>query len=167
MKDEETLAELASRVARIEQRLDHGATPTSVPPERADTFWAIAELKRREFSPAVVYAGVVHDASGAAVEWQMAHDSTALTDEDWTPLAPALAALGHPTRLQILQLIARGEAATAADLAHADGLGTTGQIYHHLRQLVSAGWLRTTTKGRHQVPPERLVPLLVILGASR
>ena len=57
-------------------------------------------------------------------------------------------------------------ATTAADLADTPGLGSTGQIYHHLRQLVGAGWLRATTRGRHEVPPERLVPLLVILGAS-
>lgn len=97
----------------------------------------------------------------------MGHDSASLLEEDWTVHAAALTALGHPSRLRILQLVARGEASTAAEMAHADGLGTTGQIYHHLRQLVAAGWLRTTTKGRHEVPVERLVPLLVVLTASR
>jgi DNA-binding transcriptional ArsR family regulator len=100
---------------------------------------------------------------GAPVRWQLTHDSTQLFELDWTTLASALGALGHPVRLRILQLIARREAATAADLADTPGLGSTGQIYHHLRQLV---WLRATTKGRHEVPAERLIPLLVILGAS-
>ena len=100
------------------------------------------------------------------VRWQLTHDSDQLMELDWTTLAPALSALGHPARLRILQLVARSEATTAADLADTPGLGSTGQIYHHLRQLVGAGWLRATTRGRHEVPPERLVPLLVILGAS-
>jgi len=160
------LALLEARVAKIEARLGTEAEATVAPGAEADTFWALKELKRREPRSAVLYTGVARSAAGESVEWQMTHDSDALLEEDWTPQAATLAALGHPSRLQILQLIASGEAFTAADLTHADRLGTTGQIYHHLRLLVSAGWLRTTTKGRHQIPPERVVPLLVILGAS-
>lgn len=58
-------------------------------------------------------------------------------------------------------------AAAAAELAQTEGLGTTGPIYHHLRQLVAAGWLRITTKGQHRSPAEHLVPLVMVLGASR
>ena len=122
-------------------------------------------LEQRVGPRAIAYAGSLARDDGP-VRWQLTHDSDQLLELDWTALAPALGALGHPARLRILQLIARGEAATAADLADTPGLGSTGQIYHHLRQLVGAGWLRATTKGRHEVPPERLVPLLVILGAS-
>jgi len=158
------LAELTARVVRLEELL--AVRSTSIPAGR-DAFWALDELKRRSSRAAVVYTGAVETALGEPVEWQMGHDSAALLEEDWTVHAVALAALGHPSRLQILQLVARGEAMTAAELAHTEGLGTTGQIYHHLRQLVSAGWLRGTTKGRHEVPAERLVPLLVVLAASR
>jgi DNA-binding transcriptional ArsR family regulator len=164
----EALAELSERLTRLEQRLDP-ATGTQVTDGRdeGDPFWVLTALKRRELRAAVLYAGLARSAGGAPVEWQMGYDSDALLAEDWIEHASALAALGHPTRLRILQLIARGEATTAAELAHADGLGTTGQVYHHLRQLVSAGWLRSTTRGQHQIPSERLVPLLVILAASR
>jgi len=164
--DEAALAELAARVAKLEERLGAVAAPVSRAPD-GETFWALTELKRREPRPAVLYTGVARTATGEPVEWQMAADSAQLLEQDWTGYSSALAALGHPSRLQILQLIARGEADTAADLSRAEGLGTTGQIYHHLRQLVSAGWLRSTTKGRHQIPPERLIPLLVILTAGR
>ena len=164
----QALAQLDERLTRLEQRLNTTAhTSVSSETHDDDPFWALSALKRREPGPAVVYAGVARSATGAPVEWQMGHDSDALLDEDWTGNSSALAALGHPTRLRILQLIALGEATTAAELAHADGLGTTGQVYHHLRLLVSAGWLRSTTRGQHHIPSERLVPLLVILGASR
>jgi len=174
--EEGAVAELLERVAALERRLGTGTAagapsrPAGDPAaddDLAEPFWALNQLKRHEPRPVVLYTGRVETALGEPVEWQMGHDATALLDEDWTVHAPALAALGHPTRLQILQLVARGEARTAAEMAHSDGLGTTGQIYHHLRLLVAAGWLRTTTKGRHDIPPERLVPLLVILGASR
>ncbi len=142
--------------------------PPSVPGPAGrdgDTFWILDGLEQRVGPRAVAYAGsLVTD--GGPVRWQLTHDSDQLIELDWTTLAPALNALGHPARLRILQLVARGEATTAADLADTPGLGSTGQIYHHLRQLVGAGWLGATTKGRHEVPPERLVPLLVVLAAS-
>lgn len=165
-QDKAVLAELADRVTRLEQRLEQQAVPAAADEDEA-RFWALEGLKRRSKLPAVLFTGVAETAEGLPVEWQASYESGGLLEEDWTGHAPAIAALGHPSRLQILQLIARGEAQTAADLALSDGLGTTGQVYHHLRQLVAAGWLRTTTKGRHQVPTDRLVPLLVILGASR
>jgi hypothetical protein len=158
------LADLAARVRRLEETVgqrsqEHG------PAVESDTFWIIDGLERRFGSHAVAYAGSV-GSDEPPVRWQMGHDSSQLLELDWTTLAPTLGALGHPVRLRILQLIARDEAVTAADLADTPGLGSTGQIYHHLRQLVAAGWLRATTRGRHEVPPERLGPLLVILGAS-
>lgn len=161
-----SLAELADRVRRLEELVEGGrAQPSGPPAVGTDTFWILDGLEERYGRRAVAYAGSV-SVDGAPVRWQLTHDSIKLFELDWTTLAPALGALGHPVRLRILQVIARGEAATAADLANTPSLGSTGQIYHHLRQLVAAGWLRATTKGRHEVPAERLIPLLVILGAS-
>ncbi|WP_051715621.1 hypothetical protein [Streptomyces bikiniensis] len=45
--------------------------------------------------------------------------------------------------------------------------GTTGQIYHHLRQLTGAGRLHTSGRGRYEVPAARVVPLLMALTAAR
>lgn len=162
-------AELVERVAALERRQSVSTGDVSLPPpaDPSGVFWALEELKRREPLPSVLYAGAVETSTGNPVQWQKAHLSVDLLEEDWASRTTALTALGHPSRLRILQLVARGEARTAADLAHSDGLGTTGQIYHHVRLLVSAGWLRSTTKGQHEIPPERLVPLLVVLAASR
>jgi hypothetical protein len=60
---------------------------------------------------------------------------------------------GRPLRL-VPSLLARNE------------VGTTGQIYHHLRQLTGAGWLHTTGRGRYEVPPGRVVPLLVAVAVA-
>jgi DNA-binding transcriptional ArsR family regulator len=160
------LADLAERVRRLEEL---GSRPPPSVPDPAgrdgDTFWILEGLEQRVGPRAIAYAGSLVTDDGP-VRWQLTHDSDQLMELDWTTLAPTLSALGHPARLLMLHVIARGEATTAADLADTPGLGSTGQIYHHLRQLVGAGWLRATSKGRHEVPPERLVPLLVILGAS-
>jgi hypothetical protein len=69
-------------------------------------------------------------------------------------------------RLLLVREVLHG-ATTAAQLAEHPGLGTSGQLYHHLRQLVSAGWLRSSARGRYQVPADRVVPLLAVLAATR
>jgi hypothetical protein len=47
-----------------------------------------------------------------------------------------------------------------------EGLGTSGQLYHHLRQLIGAGWLVQTARGHYTVPGDRVIPLLVLLTAA-
>jgi hypothetical protein len=83
---------------------------------------------------------------------------------DWSELAPALAALGSPIRLTLLREIVRGHA-TVNSLSQLDGLGTSGQIYHHLRHLTAEGWLHTPTRGTFAIPPTRATALNAILTA--
>ena len=79
--------------------------------------------------------------------------------------AGRLAALGHPVRLRLLLAVLRG-ATGPAELAEVPGIGTSGQIYHHIRTLTAAGWLRASGRGQVQVPAERVVPLLVALATT-
>jgi DNA-binding transcriptional ArsR family regulator len=84
--------------------------------------------------------------------------------EGWAELAGVLAALGSPVRLTLLQEIVRGRDTVNA-LSEVDGLGTSGQIYHHLRQLTAEGWLHSPSRGTFAVPQPRVVALLAILEA--
>jgi len=93
-------------------------------------------------------------------------DLNALLEAYWDTAAEPLAALGHPVRLAVLRGVLTG-LHTTAELAALDRLGTTGQLYHHLRQLQAAGWLRSTGRGRYDVPATRVIPLLVILTAAQ
>lgn len=181
--------DLEERVSELERRIEAlvgdravGTRPTGV------DFWALEELKQ-QFSGAgiadggVLYTGAVRLPTGERYEWQYG----ALTDQlldagipgdggesgeggeagtDWSDAAETFAALGHPVRLRLLREILGGRR-TAAELAALDETGTTGQIYHHLRQLTGAGWLHTTGRGRYEVPGTRVVPLLVVLTAAR
>ncbi|MGO1974846.1 MAG: ArsR/SmtB family transcription factor [Propionibacteriaceae bacterium] len=140
--------------------------PTEEKASSDDVFWALAGLQERTGEHGgVVFAGeITPPGAEEPVRWQAARPGDALMATDWSALSGALAALGHPTRLTLLQAVLNGTT-TVAELAKKEEFGTTGQIYHHLSQLTGAGWLRTTTRGRHAVPPERIIPLLAILAA--
>ncbi|HLT60826.1 MAG TPA: helix-turn-helix domain-containing protein [Microlunatus sp.] len=163
----EGYAELAARIERLERRLERAAASADATPPTPDQdrFWLLEELRRRGADSTLIYAGQAELEQGP-VAWQMGHAVTDLLEIDWVDLAPRIAALGHPVRLRILQLVLRRTATTAAELSRTEGLGTTGQIYHHLRQLIAAGWLRSGARGVHEVPVDRIVPLLIILAAA-
>lgn len=162
---------LAERVARLEARvaaLEGARSDAGRPAPQSATFWALEELKERTDDPGgrVLFAGSVTLPGGERAEWQQAHPAEELLADDWSQAASAVAALGHPIRLLLLREILHGTR-TAAELGAHRRLGTSGQLYHHLRQLVAAGWLRTTARGQYAVPAEKVVPLLVILAAAR
>ncbi len=155
------LAELEERVAALE------AGPSPVVTIDDDPYWALTALQERLPDPGgVVLVGAVGLPDGRRAEWQQGLVTDALLDVDWRESADVLAALGHPVRLALLQRFLAG-AGTVADVAGPDGLGSTGQVYHHLRQLVAAGWLRSTGAGRYEVPVARVVPLLAMVMVAQ
>ncbi len=132
-------------------------------PER---FWALTGLQERiGAGSAVLFTGSVRLPGERVYVWQEGIDAEQLLDADWDQAADALAALGHPIRLKLIQEVLNG-ASTTAEIGATEGLGTTGQLYHHLRQLVAAGWLSSSGRGRYEVPPGRVVPLLVTIAAT-
>ncbi|MEU8626781.1 helix-turn-helix domain-containing protein [Streptomyces sp. NPDC048669] len=175
--------ELEERVSELERRLEAlvGDRPDVPRPTGAD-FWALEGLKQQLSGAGtddggVLYTGAVRLPTGERYEWQYSALTEQLLEDgeagdpgepgaDWSDAAESFAALGHPVRLRLLREILGGRR-TAAELAALDETGTTGQIYHHLRQLTGAGWLHTTGRGRYEVPGARVVPLLVALTTAR
>lgn len=164
------------RISDLERRLtaleDQAASTPAVEGDSpsaldSDTFWALEGLRARVTSPgAVLITGHVDTPTGGVAQWQEGAEVQDLLDDEWDRAADALAALGHPVRVRLVRGVLRG-ATTVRALTEIDGLGSTGQVYHHLRLLVSAGWLRSRS-GSYEVPAERVVPLLtMILGGRR
>jgi hypothetical protein len=165
---EERVAALEEQVTALAARLDRSPPEAGEPaPRTRDVFWALEGLKARVTggAGAVLYTGVVEPAEGEHYEWQYGVGAADLLAEDWSAAAGVLSALAHPVRLLLLREVLSGRHAVA-ELSEVEGLGTSGQLYHHLRQLVSAGWLRTNGRGQYIVPAERVVPLLVTLTAA-
>jgi hypothetical protein len=157
------------RIAQLEARRPQ---PSQRPADQVETedvaerSWAVAELRAR-FAAAggVVFAGAVDLPDGAHVDRQSATTTTALLDAPWAAGTERLAALAHPVRIELLRQVLLGARTTAA-LIELDVVGTSGQLYHHLRPLLGAGWLRQAARGRYEVPHDRVVPLLVVVAAT-
>ena len=168
--------DLGQRVAALERRLaaleNATTTETSSAAPAADDCWALEGLKDRladepdTADGGVLYTGAVRLPTGAQHEWQHELLTEHLLDIDWAEAAEVFAALGHAMRLRLLREILGGRR-TATELTGLDDVGTSGQIYHHLRQLTAAGWLRQAGRGRYEIPETRLVPLLVALATTR
>lgn len=171
----ERLTALEARVEHLESGLQAAAADSTTDGTSGDqsaghdkdVFWALDGLRSRAGPDGgVLMTGTVGLPTGERAEWQEAFATDALLEGDWSLSADALAALGHPLRLLLLRHVCRG-VRTAAELGEVEGLGTTGQLYHHLRQLVAAGWLRTAGRGRYEIPAPKIVPLLVIVGGTQ
>lgn len=160
-------SDLERRVAALEDvvgRLIARPAPPSTSTDPSDALWALHGLEERGLD-AVMMVGSVAIPEAGPVAWQAGLTSEALLDLDWSELASTIDALSHPARLTILRLVLSGVSTTSA-LLEQESLGTTGQLHHHLRQLVAAGWLTLVKRGRYVVPPHRVVPLLVVILAA-
>jgi ArsR family transcriptional regulator, arsenate/arsenite/antimonite-responsive transcriptional repressor len=74
--------------------------------------------------------------------------SSSLSDEEATATAELFKALGDPTRVRILNLIARsGVPVCACDLNEPVGLAQP-TVSHHLKKLVDAGLLEREQRGK-------------------
>lgn len=178
---QQQISDLAERLVAIESRLnasspaivtDTEARSSSATTSMQSQFWALEGLQDRlgdhpeTESGVVMIVGSMTLPSGAPVAWQESATSNGLLEQEWTDLASTFSALAHPVRVELLRQILLGKTSTA-ELALLENLGTTGQLHHHLRQLVAAGWVRPTTRGSYEVPVARIVPLLASMIAAR
>jgi DNA-binding transcriptional ArsR family regulator len=161
------MSSLEERVEALEQALTTltAAGSPSLGESGSDPqFWLLRELRNRYPAASVIFGGTAETPHGP-VSWQWGVPTEQVREQDWEPAASVLAALSHPVRLRLLQQVLNGTA-TTAELAEVETLGTTGQLHHHLRALVAAGWLTSIGRGRWGIPAPRVIPLLVVVVAA-
>ncbi|MHA6762479.1 ArsR/SmtB family transcription factor [Streptacidiphilus sp. PAMC 29251] len=171
MEYEERFAELERRIAELESVIGAAGEPARVTGVAQNGFWALTAWKQQLAdagmgSGGVLYTGSVRIPSGKHYEWQIGFDTESLLGGDLGNAAETLAALGNPVRLLMLHEVLLGRCTVSA-LTEVVDLGSAGQIYHHLRQLTTAGWLHSASRGNYSVPADRVVPLLVALAITR
>ena len=157
MESEDRLAALGARVATREN-------VDSAPKASVGPFRVTEGLVGRGID-GVVFPGSVGLPGGGTLRWQYGLSTAAILGQAWDDAAPVLAALGGPVRLRLLRAVLEGRGRTV-ELAELPGVGSTGSLYHRLRELVAGGWLAPAGKAAHRVPGERVVPLLAVLASS-
>lgn len=111
----------------------------------------------------VAYQGEVH--LDGNVKWDIGYSPDGILEFSTHRTAEILAALGHPARLRIVRTLLRGPA-NASDLHESVGLGSTGQVYHHLKVLGAANVVEQHGRGDYRIAAKKVVPLLVSMLAA-
>lgn len=174
-----TNRDLEQRVQALERRLDlleagrSPSGPAGAPSPRADQLWAVEVLQGRHGPPfevddargSIVYAGALETAATGSLAWQIERPLPALLDHPWDLGSGVLAALSHPVRLEILRRLLGGMH-TSQELQSIANLGTSGQLYHHLRELQAHGLIVSPRRNQYLIPAQKIVPCLVIVAAA-
>jgi len=79
-------------------------------------------------------------------------------------ISKILSALGSKPRLDIIMSILTNPL-TGSEIVEKLSLGTTGQLYHHLKALQGADLLTQDKRSRYSLPDHRKLPLLLLLSA--
>jgi DNA-binding transcriptional ArsR family regulator len=147
--------ELGARVAALEERVGRLEAGPEVP-----------VTAHAGVAGSLVLAGTATLPGAGSVAWQEEHAVPAVVAGGWTDAAGALAALGHPVRLELIRRLLGG-AHTTQELAEIPDLGTSGQLYHHLRELQAAGLVRQRRRNDYAVPADRVILCLILVAAAK
>jgi DNA-binding transcriptional ArsR family regulator len=170
---EARVSELERAVARLLADRAGGEPAPQPPIVDAERFWALARLAERtgpEFDSggvagSLLYAGRASTPGGGDLIWQAEYPLPGVLAEGWEDAAGVLAALGHPVRLEIVRRLLLGDETVQA-LQQIPELGTSGQLYHHLRDLQAAALVTLRSRGRYGVAPDKVVSALVVIAAA-
>lgn len=158
---EERLAALELRMASLERRLDADTSPYK---SFQQSFWMLSQLQEHQFD-GVAFAGHVSLSEENPIQWQYSLDTQTIINQEWQDASHIFGSLSSPIRLKILRAILSGRVKNS-ELSELEDMGSTGQLYHHLKDLASAGWIRSLGRGKHTIVPEKVVPLLIMLAAT-
>ncbi|MFD1150493.1 helix-turn-helix domain-containing protein [Saccharothrix hoggarensis] len=148
--------DLVQRLAELEQRvaaLEGDERETVALPETEDGGGAFG------------YGGRVALGDGR-VTWRIdVTPERALSLAD-RPRIEVLSALAHPVRVEIVRTLLAHGGQPAAALQEAAQLGSTGQLYHHLKALTASGVVEQDKRGSYRLRPAATIPVLVLLTAA-
>lgn len=112
----------------------------------------------------VVYAGAGPWEDGT-VAWQIGRSWEEVTSAPDESVARVLSALANGTRVRILVELLRGPVSTG-ELADRLDQPSSGQLFHHLKDLIAAGLIHQPVRGTYAIRRHHVVPLLAVLSAA-
>ncbi|MFI6502377.1 helix-turn-helix domain-containing protein [Nonomuraea typhae] len=97
--------------------------------------------------------------------WAMEHPAAEVAAAHWPAAATLLEHLGSAPRLALLAAVLH-EPRTSKELQETLGETSTGHLYHHLKDLQSAGLLVQPRRGEYAIAPHAVVPLMTIVAIA-
>lgn len=136
------VADLRERVARLEA----GGTTTSVTPEKqsnplvqeVDERFDERPEEARKRTIGRLQCRFYFRSAHSQYQGDESTDFEALLTQPSDAIARSLAGLAHPARIEIFKALLDGKK-DSVSLLKAAGLNTTGQLYHHLREMEEVG----------------------------
>jgi DNA-binding transcriptional ArsR family regulator len=113
----------------------------------------------------VVGYGGSGETENGVVLWQARRAWDEILGADPGPLAAVFSALANPMRIRIVAALAE-RALTTRLLLEALEEPTTGQLFHHLRDLLAADLVFQPVRGTYAIRHQHVVPLLAGLSAA-
>ncbi|WP_125806828.1 helix-turn-helix transcriptional regulator [Actinoplanes sp. ATCC 53533] len=154
------LTDLAERVAALEAAASARARP---PADTQVVEQLVHRLEGDGKAETLVYAGV-GGWDGQTLAWQVERDWAEIRSAPPEHSATVLAALANPTRVRIaVELLRHGR--TTAELAKRLDQPSSGQLFHHLKELLAAGVIHQPERGTYAVRHQHVIPLLAVLSA--
>ncbi|GAA2842147.1 winged helix-turn-helix domain-containing protein [Crossiella cryophila] len=142
--------ELAGRVAELEARVA--------------ALEGIAEQVLADTGGVVSYQGRLTEPG--ELDWTITLPVSTVLGLPDGPRLEVLAALGHPVRAKVVRVLAQHGPQGAAELQAAAEVGSTGQLYHHLKPLTTSGLVDQDGRGRYRLRATAMVPVLILLAAA-
>lgn len=157
---EQQVLEIDRRVAELEAR--RPATPMTKP----GTTGLPAHLagNGNEDGAVLTYSG-----EGRFGQYQLRIGAratlSAVLDADPDVLAQAFTALASPVRITLLRAMVGGPR-NSQQLRDLVDVGSVGQLYHHLRELLAAGLIAQPARSVYAIPQDKVVAICVALTAA-
>jgi DNA gyrase subunit B len=119
----------------------------------------------RNIEGALSYSGALQLAE-RPLRFQQTMTIQSILDAAPELLTPIFAALSSPHRVIILRTLCEGPC-TAQHLQDVLGMNSSGQLYHHLKELQAAGLISQPERSSsYVIDPTKLIPICVALMAA-
>ncbi len=170
MNDDEALAlavaDLTRRVEQLERSRPapraSAVTDGPLVQQMLDELWSSSD--DHGGGGTVVYAGAGPWADGT-VAWQIGRGWPEIRQGAPDAVATLFGALSSSSRIRILCELVAGPV-TTSDLGERLDQPSSGQMFHHLKELLAAGLIYQPERGTYAIRREDVVPLLAALSCA-
>lgn len=160
---EKQVADLRTRLTVLEERLPRPPMPglPALPPLPASPTNQESLEEREGLQGMLSCEGSVQFAE-QDVRWRQRQALQSIFAASPEALAQLFAALSSPHRIIILRTLCEGPR-TSQQLQELLGMGSAGQLYHHLKELLAAGLILQRGRSAYTIEPTKVIPVCIAL----